>query len=173
MCSHLLGIIPKWANEVGRNTDLVTFGSNYECPRAAIISLMSMKSLKGLKSHVSRSELNTTMSTKIAFPNDRLASIRPANKREEFKTLYCRLTRYTYTDRDYEWTEDEMNSINKRQLTYTDVYRSHAQMIEQVQKDRILMKWNKPPNDGSVLMELDKISPKLKIENYEEFQPSS
>lgn len=66
-----------------------------------------------------------------------------------------------------------MNSINKRQLTYTDVYRSHAQMIEQVQKDRILMKWNKPPNDGSVLMELDKISPKLKIENYEEFQPSS
>ncbi|CAH8662171.1 unnamed protein product [Schistosoma bovis] len=165
------GIIPKWANEVGRNTDLVTFGSNYECPRAAIISLMSMKSLKGLKSHVSRSELNTTMSTKIAFPNDRLASIRPANKREEFKTLYCRLTRYTYTDRDYEWTEDEMNSINKRQLTYTDVYRSHAQMIEQVQKDRILMKWNKPPNDGSVLLELDKISPKLKIENYEEFQP--
>ncbi|CAH8678630.1 unnamed protein product [Schistosoma rodhaini] len=166
------GIIPKWANEIGRNTDLVTFGSNYECPRAAIISLMSMKSLKGLKSHVSRSELNTTMSTKIAFPNDRLASIRPANKHEEFKTLYCRLTRYTYTDRDYEWNEDEMNSINERQLTYTDVYRSHAQMIEQAQKDRILMKWNKPPNNGSVLMELDKISPKLKIENYEEFQPN-
>ncbi|CAH8673071.1 unnamed protein product [Schistosoma rodhaini] len=80
------------------------------------------------------------MSAKIAFPNDRLASIRPANKHEEFKTLYCRLTRYTYTDRDYEWNEDEMNSINERQLTYTDVYRSHAQMIEQAQNDRILMK---------------------------------
>ncbi|CAH8569283.1 unnamed protein product [Schistosoma turkestanicum] len=166
------GIVPKWANEIGRNTDLVTYGSDYQCPRAAIISLMSMKSLRGLKSHVSRSELNTTMSTKIAFPNDRLASIRPTNKHEEFKTLYCRLTRYTYTDEDYEWTEDELNNITKRQTTYSDVYRNHARLIEQIKQDRTLMKWNKPPNDGLVLDELDKLSPKLKIRNYEEFQPT-
>ncbi|CAH8637652.1 unnamed protein product [Heterobilharzia americana] len=61
------GIVPKWAHEVGRNTDLVTFGSDYECPRAAIISLMSMKSLRGLQSHVSRSEPLTKMSTKVTF----------------------------------------------------------------------------------------------------------
>ncbi|KAK4474563.1 hypothetical protein MN116_001706 [Schistosoma mekongi] len=165
------GIVPKWAHEVGRNTDLVTFGSNYNCPRAAIISLMSMKSLKGLQSHVLRSELNTTTFTKVAFPNDRLASIRPMNKHDEFKTLFCRLPRYTYTDEAYEWRGDDLNNITKQQSIYTDVYRTHAQMIEQMHKDRILMKWNKSPNDGSVLMELDKLSPKLKIKNFEDTKP--
>ncbi|TNN19144.1 Cilia- and flagella-associated protein [Schistosoma japonicum] len=166
------GIVPKWAHEVGRNTDLVTFGSNYNCPRAAIISLMSMKSLKGLQSHVLRSELNTTTFTKVAFPNDRLASIRPMNKHDEFKTLFCRLPRYTYTDEAYEWRGDDLNNITKQQSIYTDVYRNHAQMIEQIHKDRTLMKWNKSPNDGSVLMELDKLSPKLKIKNFEDTKPN-
>ncbi|CAH8660570.1 unnamed protein product [Heterobilharzia americana] len=164
------GIVPKWAHEVGRNTDLVTFGSDYECPRAAIISLMSMKSLRGLQSHVSRSEPLTKMSTKVTFPNDRYTSIRPTNKQEEFKTLFCRLTRYTYTDPDYEWNKEESNEIFKRQLTYADVYRNHAQLIERIQEDRKLMKWNESPDDGVVFMELDRLSPKLKIEKFEEFK---
>ncbi|CAH8871781.1 unnamed protein product [Trichobilharzia szidati] len=164
------GIVPTWGHEVGRNTDRVTFGSNYECPRAAIISLMSMKSLKGLQSHVSRFETLAKLSTKIAFPNDRYASVRPTNKQDEFKTLFCRLARYTYTDPDYEWNEEEMQNISKRQLTYSEVYRDHAQLIKRIQDDRKLMRWNEPPNDGVVLMELDKLSPRLGIEDFEEFK---
>lgn len=80
------GIHPICGHEVGRATDLVTLGSNYKCPQAAIVQSKLINYVNGLWAHSKNfGKLNLiNKPLRIAFPNDRPQSIRPTWEAKEY-----------------------------------------------------------------------------------------
>ena len=77
------GITPKITNEVGLNTD-VTQTDLTNNPRAAILSSTGST----LHKHKVSKDKENEKKTLIAFPNDRAASIRPSDRRENYRYVF-------------------------------------------------------------------------------------
>ncbi|VDP85238.1 unnamed protein product [Echinostoma caproni] len=158
------GIVPLVANEVGYSTDLVTFGSNYPCPRTAVVGRTGATTIRGLPFHThqewskwlkkhgtaSLSGQNLARGTLIAFPNDRAWSVRPAQKSIDMRTPFCRVSRYTYVDPDYEFTDQETAHHRAHIHPYAQLIRDHAEYTRQFSRDTTLARWEKPPFYGLI-----------------------
>ncbi|CAL8089580.1 unnamed protein product [Calicophoron daubneyi] len=160
------GIVPLIKNEVGSATDMVYFGSEFPCPRQAVVRAKDTQGIHGLSAHttqewqtwlasLTKAELSTVLDKFIAFPNDRSGSIRPAEKEKEYRTLFCRLARYTYTDPDFEYTEKELTEHMNQLLPYVRLIRKQADLLYQKMQDQKMIRWEKEPYDGTAPFRLD------------------
>ncbi|XP_064627283.1 cilia- and flagella-associated protein 47-like isoform X2 [Lineus longissimus] len=97
------GITPKITNEVGQFVD-TTFETAEKKPRAAILNSL------GTEIHKIESAKNVKTwndAALVSFPNDRAKSIRPSDRKENYKTIFTGMERHTYVDPDYAYTDGE------------------------------------------------------------------
>ncbi|XP_075056414.1 cilia- and flagella-associated protein 47 [Mixophyes fleayi] len=72
----------------------------------------------------------------VAFPNDRTASIRPSDRKTQYRTIFTKIERYNYVDPDYAHTEDEEKLKQAHKDYYTNYIKSRRQRRLKEEKDR-------------------------------------
>ncbi|KAM9320035.1 LOW QUALITY PROTEIN: cilia- and flagella-associated protein 47 [Gastrophryne carolinensis] len=88
------------------------------------------------KIHDQRKTGNVDKDAQMAFPNDRAASIRPGDRKTEYRTIFTKVERYNYVDPDYAYTEEE----EMMKLAHKDYYNAYIkkrrEQRHELEKDR-------------------------------------
>ncbi|XP_061485684.1 cilia- and flagella-associated protein 47-like [Rhineura floridana] len=84
--------------------------------------------LKSDQTHIHAHRINRNLSNAlVALPNDRPASIRPAELHKDYRTIFTKVARYSYLDPEFSYTEYEEleKQVNK------DYYAGYIQSLRQ------------------------------------------
>ncbi|OON14371.1 hypothetical protein X801_09840, partial [Opisthorchis viverrini] len=161
------GTVPLVSNEVGFGTDIMRFGSNLPCPRVAVMNQGKTLSLKGLPTHAHQewrklleyrkphSNTDDFKCPQVAFPNDRATSLRPTEEEKLIRTIFCRLPRYTYLDRDYQLSESKLKLKVANTQFYAEWIRKHTEKNIQKRMDTRLMPWQAEPHHGFIPLDME------------------
>ncbi|XP_041127618.1 cilia- and flagella-associated protein 47-like isoform X2 [Polyodon spathula] len=120
------GITPSISNETGQFVEVKTDNLRKYSSSARMAVLSAAKT--GIHTHKRSRSLDKN--TLVAFPNDRYASIRPALRNEQYRTIFTKAERYNYVDPDFAYTEEEEKQIK----AHKDYY---FQFIQTLRKQRI------------------------------------
>ncbi|XP_060129516.1 cilia- and flagella-associated protein 47 isoform X1 [Zootoca vivipara] len=114
-----LGITPQITNEVGV---FVARKAEQTTDVAPVALLKSDRTL--MHAHRIKKKLSNAL---VAFPNDRQASIRPAELQKDYRTIFTKVARYSYLDPEFSYTlfEELEKQVNK------DYYASYLQSLRQ------------------------------------------
>ncbi|CAH1800026.1 unnamed protein product [Owenia fusiformis] len=110
------GITPAITNEVGQFVDTKVKGVDKH-PRNAILNAPGTKIHQTLTMKDLDKDDDTTL---VAFPNDRLQSIRPSERHQAYKTIFTHTERHNYVDPDYAFTDAEEKARLEHKQKYVD-----------------------------------------------------
>ncbi len=107
---------PFLTNEVGLNVNTTVATLKPFVPKAAVMN--SVNDHLHRHSNTEKITPETAENYKVAFPNDRAKSIAPYSRGEKYKTLFTGMDRHNYVDRDYAYTDEEMEQIERHKFIY-------------------------------------------------------
>uniref|UniRef100_A0A7N4PXI9 Cilia and flagella associated protein 47 n=1 Tax=Sarcophilus harrisii TaxID=9305 RepID=A0A7N4PXI9_SARHA len=105
------GLTPLITNVTGQYVVDETGEYKNFAPVAMLKSNLTSIHDQGVSEHLKKDAL-------IAFPNDRSASLRSGDPREEFRTIFTKVPRYNYVDPEYAYTEEEQMQIQENKDYY-------------------------------------------------------
>ncbi|XP_051846552.1 cilia- and flagella-associated protein 47 [Antechinus flavipes] len=105
------GLTPVITNVTGQYVGDETGEYKNFAPVAMLKSHLTSIHDHGVSEHLKKDAL-------IAFPNDRCASLRSGDPREEFRTIFTKVPRYNYVDPAYAYTEEEEIQIQENKDYY-------------------------------------------------------
>nr|DBA33280.1 TPA: hypothetical protein GDO54_000991 [Pyxicephalus adspersus] len=120
-------------------TPLVTnpTGQFVQAPKeSALVSRMATLSATKTQIHVHQKTNDADNDVLVAFPNDRAASIRPSDRKAQYRTIFTKMERYNYVDADYAYTEEEEKIKQAHKDYYTDYIKSRRERRLKEEKDR-------------------------------------
>nr|XP_033803452.1 cilia- and flagella-associated protein 47 isoform X2 [Geotrypetes seraphini] len=85
---------------------------------------------------------------RLAFPNDRSASIRPSDRRKKYRTIFTKVERYTYVDPDFAFTDEEQAKREVHKELYAKYIVSLRERRIKEQEDREFKELNNPVDIG-------------------------
>ena len=153
------GITPLITNEVGINGD-VTWAEapSANIPQKAIVNSGSLTKAKKNKFDRRSADARTLVDaqtgsgisdgSKVALPNDRLRSVRPFDRTENFVSIFTRTSRYNYIDPDYAMTDEEIKVVSAHKRFYKRYIDEIKAMRRQYMLDKKSAKFEGPLNIG-------------------------
>ncbi|XP_053166997.1 cilia- and flagella-associated protein 47 isoform X2 [Hemicordylus capensis] len=134
------GITPLVSNAIG----VFVAEKMKQCNDITPVALLKSDQTK-IHSHRINRNLNTAL---VALPNDRPASLRPAELHKDYRTIFTKVARYNYVDPEFSYTvlEELEKQVNKDY--YADYLRSLRQRRLHKEAARIFKTLNNPVDIG-------------------------
>uniref|UniRef100_A0A8C6RQF7 Cilia and flagella associated protein 47 n=1 Tax=Nannospalax galili TaxID=1026970 RepID=A0A8C6RQF7_NANGA len=134
------------------------------------VAAMLQSAMTSLHNHRSNDE--SMKDARIAFPNDRAASIRCGEHQENFRTIFTKIPRYNYIDPDFQY--NELERLEKR--VHQEYYSEYIKHLRSLRLQKEAQRNRKIPHcDADIGMEPGSgmRSPFLAQSEVEEEVPSS
>ncbi|XP_077338680.1 cilia- and flagella-associated protein 47 [Lithobates pipiens] len=132
------GITPLITNPVGQFVQAA--------PQESTIVTESsrMATLNAAKTHIHDHQKTSGVykDVQVAFPNDRAASIRPSDRKAQYRTIFTKMERYNYVDPDYAYTEEEETIKQTHKDYYTNYIKDRRELRLKEKKDREFQETN-------------------------------
>ncbi|XP_063809558.1 cilia- and flagella-associated protein 47 isoform X2 [Pseudophryne corroboree] len=126
------GITPLVSNPTGQFVQATAQETAMFTGSTSIATLNAAKT----KIHDHQHSISEDKDVLMAFPNDRAASIRPSDRKTQYRTIFTKTERYNYVDPDYAHTEDEEKLKQTHKDYYADYIKSRREWRLKEEKDR-------------------------------------